>query len=390
MQFNQKNEGSRVDVSLFVLAFFAGIAAIFICKALSAPQLVLTSLVIGVIVLYGLIVWVTPRLRLRLDQAGDNAYYLGLLFTLISMAYALHSVATDVSTVDVDSGLPASTTERIIADFGVALGSTIAGIFIRIFLQQIRIDPSDVETTTRLELSSAAELLRGELLAIASSMRSFHEGLQQSASDLSQKLLAEFATTTQALRVQVVQAGEAFTKELESATAALPPQISTIQTRLEETGAELNQTIAKLKGATTPLTQIGTRLGKVGDSLVLAGQSVESLTGHVNGGLEQVEKGQKRIGDLITHVEGLVQRMPQRDKELVLSIESHLKSLEQTQLALSALVERQASAVKILGDHSGESINAVRRAQQASSDVLTALTGLTRELEGRVRTAAAG
>lgn len=389
MESNFSTDSSRMDVSLFVLAFLSGVATIFICKALNAPQFLLTGVVIGIILLYGAIVWMTPRLRLRLDQAGDNAYYLGLLFTLISMAYALYSVATDVATKDPGAGLPSSTTERIIADFGVALGSTIAGIFTRIFLQQIRIDPSDVETTSRMELSSASGLLRGELLAIASSMRSFHEGLQQSSSDLSQKLLSEFSTTTAALRVQVIEAGAAFTRELENAIAMVPPQMSTLQVRLEETGAELNQTILKLKGATTPLTQIGNRLSKVGETLVQAGQSVETLSVHVTGGLEQVEKGQKRIGELITHVEALVLRMPQRDKDLVASIELNLKSLGQTQVALSGLVEKQGNALKMLGDHSGESVNAVRRAQQASSDVLSALTGLTRDLESKVRSATA-
>ena len=39
---------------------------------------------------YALLALVTKRYRLREDKVGDNIYYLGFLFTLVSLAYALH------------------------------------------------------------------------------------------------------------------------------------------------------------------------------------------------------------------------------------------------------------------------------------------------------------
>ena len=81
---------TRLDVIAFVAAFLAGIIGYFILRYFAASQLLITIVLVGSMVLYVVGVWIVPRLRVRLDQAGDNAYYLGLLFTLGSMAFALY------------------------------------------------------------------------------------------------------------------------------------------------------------------------------------------------------------------------------------------------------------------------------------------------------------
>ena len=95
------------------------------------------SFAITVLLLYGLYIYSTKnRSGISVDRASDNIYYLGLLFTLASLAYSvliLLSKGIDTKKTSGNAVLVLS----LLPDFGLALFSTIAGIFGRIVLQQL-------------------------------------------------------------------------------------------------------------------------------------------------------------------------------------------------------------------------------------------------------------
>ncbi len=64
------------------------------------------------------------------QMAGDNLYYLGLLFTLVSLIFALLKLFV----LDIEAEVDERANE-LIGNFGVALISTVAGILARIFFQ---------------------------------------------------------------------------------------------------------------------------------------------------------------------------------------------------------------------------------------------------------------
>ena len=68
----------------------------------------------------------------------DNVYYLGLLFTLLSLVYSLVTLFLFNSDVTDRAGQ----TYNLIGSFGIALISTIFGILFRILLLQIAGDES--------------------------------------------------------------------------------------------------------------------------------------------------------------------------------------------------------------------------------------------------------
>jgi len=96
---------------------------------------------------YAFFILIVPATRLRLDVAADNMYYLGFLYTLSSLAVAIY--------VDEAS--------KVLANFGVAITCTIIGIAFRVALNQLRVDPYDVEAASRVELSSATRRVSKEL-----------------------------------------------------------------------------------------------------------------------------------------------------------------------------------------------------------------------------------
>ena len=82
----------------FLVAALLGGAALIVLKYFAIDQLYITVTACAIIVAYWLIVATVPMLRIREDQLGDNCYYLGFLFTLASLAYALYQFGLAGST----------------------------------------------------------------------------------------------------------------------------------------------------------------------------------------------------------------------------------------------------------------------------------------------------
>lgn len=127
------------------------------------------TVAISLMVIYFSCVIVVERFRLRLDQAGDNMYYLGFIYTLSSLAVALYQF---------QAGVKAS--HYIASNFGVALASTIVGVAARVLLHQMREDPVDVERESRNQLSQAAAELRTEMEDTVLQFNSFRRATLQS------------------------------------------------------------------------------------------------------------------------------------------------------------------------------------------------------------------
>ena len=153
---------------------------------------VITS--ITIIVLYCIYILRTKdRSGLSVDRASDNAYYLGLLFTLVSLSVSLIKLANNFNA---DSVGTYSTVLVLLPDFGLALFSTIAGIMARIFLQQFRNDPLDIETEAREELGDAIRVLRSSIGTIVVNLNNLSEQTKVSLTELNNNVTKVIEKTT--------------------------------------------------------------------------------------------------------------------------------------------------------------------------------------------------
>ena len=156
----------------FMVAFFLGLTGISCLKLLHISQIWVTLFPVCVMIGYASMIYVCLRARLGEDQSGDNLYYLGFLYTLVSLAFALYQF----------DGEGGSTT--IIENFGIALATTISGLFLRILFNQMRHDPVEIEREARLELASAATRLRTDLLEVTHIMKGTLIAAQQQTSEV--------------------------------------------------------------------------------------------------------------------------------------------------------------------------------------------------------------
>jgi hypothetical protein len=236
--------------SALVFGVFLATGAVYIivAKSLGVSPLWTTTGPLVIIAIYATMLGFARHLGLRDDQAGDNLYYLGFLFTLTSLGVSLWQFST------------LGGAETIVTNFGIAVSSTILGVALRVIFGQMRQDPLEVERTARLELAEAARRVRQELDAAVLELSSFRRATQQS--------LAEGITEVrEQIRIASASVLEAFTQLPDQSAAtligvskqtsdALEALSMTLLAGLEESGAALEQGTVSLGGAAREITEV--------------------------------------------------------------------------------------------------------------------------------------
>jgi hypothetical protein len=367
-------ESTRPDLVLFVLAVFGGVTLYVLMHGAHFSQLVETVVLLGIMVGYAILVWRIPRIRVRLDQAGDNAYYMGLLFTLTSMAIALHEFS--------DGG----GTEQIVSNFGIALASTICGIFLRVFLHQMRVDPVDVENMTRIELSEATARVRAILGTLSADITLFHREMHQRLNDAGVDFMRMYAETSR-LMLESSQRMLAAAATYESGVIQRGTELmKTAETAAQSAGLMLE----RLKAIEPPPASLSRRLAETEAHLAGLAGPIEALHGALEktgsgaaGALERMAAISERVLSLDEQDRSQRTRLMQDIAQAATELQTALAKVGTTlQQERSLLVELEADARRA----SAEAV----RAGEAANEVLRTLTEVTRGLTQVLRAEQAG
>ena len=237
--------------------------------------------------IYVFFVTLVPATKLRTDVAADNVYYLGFLFTLTSLAIAL----------SIDSA------DAILANFGVAIISTLIGIAARVGLNQLRVDPTDIEEASRLELSGATSRVKAELNETVRQLTEFRQISLQVMSEG----YADVQKNVETISTQVLQSLEELVKQ-----SAKPLEEVAERTRVANTEAvkslddftksskaltkshkEMSAQIEQVNNALTSLSQHYSDTGIIDDKVIGA---VQEQLSNVQDQL--TKKAQDELGEL--------------------------------------------------------------------------------------------
>jgi hypothetical protein len=149
------------DALLFGGVFVVGlIIQVFGRVYLNWPAIFVTILLCLLICFYAYLVIRYKNTKLSINAAADNFYFIGFLFTIITLAIALYRYSSDTTNTDGQDPLL-----TIIGDLGIGLSTTIVGLFLRMFFSLFRSSTEEVEefvhndikeTARRLQLSFAA------------------------------------------------------------------------------------------------------------------------------------------------------------------------------------------------------------------------------------------
>lgn len=140
------------STTVFYTALIGGSGLIVVLKQLLSGLWggVIVAVILGLI-LIGVVVRHKQDGQIDFHRAGDNVYYLGLLYTLVSLGYVL--VALFLLDPDAES---AKKIDELVGSFGIALTSTICGIIGRIYLHNLQKDDEDDSATKQTPQSPQA------------------------------------------------------------------------------------------------------------------------------------------------------------------------------------------------------------------------------------------
>jgi hypothetical protein len=241
---------------VFFAVVLFGCGYIVFSKLSGFDAVYVTMVPVAIMVAYALLLGLARLFRLRDDQSGDNLYYMGFLFTLTSLAVSLHQYSVEGSA------------EQIVQNFGIAIASTIAGIALRIFFNQMRRDPVEVEHFARLELANASRRVKRELESTALEFAYFRRATQQSIKDALDEVkdmltgakdhfigqLDEFATRSSR---PIEEASTKSSVTIDEVSTRMTKSLDAIATRLAEDAAQLSRSAAAtVKGLDTVVSKL--------------------------------------------------------------------------------------------------------------------------------------
>jgi hypothetical protein len=233
-----------VSVLAFTGFVLAGCAYIILAKLGGFGALYVTFVPIAAMFGYALLITLARHLRLRDDQSGDNLYYMGFLFTLTSLGVSLYQFSAT------------GAAEEIVQNFGIAIGSTIAGIGLRVVFNQMRRDPIEVERMMRLELAEAARRVRRELDSTVVELGYFRRSAQQSAADSFTQMTESFEELLERFFARLDEVAKTVTLPVEVASRKSGAVIGELSKNI---GATLTVSAEQLSAETKKLSgQVGT------------------------------------------------------------------------------------------------------------------------------------
>lgn len=356
----------------FFAAFFLGLIGITSLKLLNFPQIWVTFFPVSIMIGYSYLIYTFLRVRLGEDQAGDNLYYLGFLFTLVSLAFALYQF-------DGNGG-----TSIIIENFGIALATTITGLFLRILFNQMRHDPVEIERETRLELTNVASRLRTNLLEVTQIMKSTLIAAQQQTAEVMQdygKRFDEVAQTIIAKTNEVHSTVIENTNRLKTNTNDLVESVESLLNRINNIQAPSDILENKLAPAIESIRAAGEEISirAKGDELTI--KQLTKLVKNAINSSEQLEDKVRLINDQCDKVCLILSNIDTINSQVVQSGMHFQKAGENVAQFTETQRLMQDKICTSLNDLSNTSSTIISKYSENTHDAIEAQKSTFKELE---------
>lgn len=334
---------SLFDKFVFSVAFFGGIAAIFGIKYLGFHQIWASLVSVGVMIVYVALVWASKRLRVREDHIGDNVYYLGFLFTLTSLGYALWALGGD-------GGINEASIQSVIANFGIALLSTIFGVWLRVLVNQFRTDPAEVERESRVELTEASNRVRAELSAVLVDLGDFRRQILQ----IMRESIEETSQATKAALVgntgQIVETTEALLNRVDTASSEYAVNTARINQLSSQTAEALERLTIRIREIEAPSDLITSRVLPVVENINSIAsqlqQQTASETRYASAIATAVNEIGSKIPDLANKLEHAVQvsdNLRGLNKQIA-TLQERLSNISESQMRQAGILNESANS----------------------------------------------
>ena len=156
--------------STFLICAAMGLALAIFVSLNDVNQIVSMAISVGIMGLYWFVYFKgNSPYRLR-DIFSDSVYYLGFLFTVMTLVVSM--VSFDFS----DSELSAN---AILGQFGMAMTTTLFGLFMRVYYKQFEISSHNAQVEVQKKLEDSVDAVIIKLDLITSSLSTFSDTLNE-------------------------------------------------------------------------------------------------------------------------------------------------------------------------------------------------------------------
>lgn len=219
----QTSQIASKDLAPFAFIIFAVVGATLIglSKWMLLPTIVIILIPVVILLGYTFVSWTLPRLELRRDQIGDNAYYLGFILTLVSLTITLAQYSSNAND------------DFIVSNFGTALVSTVLGIFIRSVINQFRKDVAGVERDMHASLREASMQLRSQIFASVEGFGSLHRQMAQVTEEAVSTVALAHSTFAEGLHVILDERIGILDKQVAASSLAIETRIVKMVSEIE-------------------------------------------------------------------------------------------------------------------------------------------------------------
>lgn len=234
----------------FLMAFFIGTIGVITLKELGFGPIF--AIAFSGISIFAYVVFEgTRRYHVAPATIGDNIYYLGFLFTLVSLSYTLYKFSSSDNEID-----------QIIQNFGIALSTTLMGVVGRVYFHQTSdiFDQPDAKSEAMASPFIPTEQMSEALVHASAALKSFNEQQAASIAPLSKMVgtlqasaqaYAQFSDSVSSSTNTIVQEMERFEKRYAQLTAQIQERAiesNAELTHLQENLSDFAQRVGETKG----------------------------------------------------------------------------------------------------------------------------------------------
>jgi uncharacterized protein (DUF2461 family) len=282
-------------------------------KVIDPPTVVLILIPAVIIAIYAFLIWVSVDFAEHGEKKADSVYYLGFLFTMVSLSHTLWLMGQEGQEFEV-----------VIGNFGVALSSTIFSLAARIVLTQL-VPPSDeefllsIEEKARMDLNETAKQLTQQLRSISGTLQKDSQAIYKSLRDT-------FIESSKDMAEGMRHNSNSLRKEADELALTLRRDTRTLSQSLQSTFNEIIQNLSQaMRESVDKVVKVSNITGERLED------SMEDFSKHLQTLLEMTDKVNATTEQKLNAVEAAwssFQEMPSANEVLTKAVDSLSEPLE--------------------------------------------------------------
>ena len=281
----KNNKPVRMNASnIFGFSIFAGIVSICV-GTYFASWLFNIVVPIAIMLYYAYTINKDSSDTLSLEQKADSVYYMGFILTLVAMTSSLVALAYD----------DALQFNAIVINFGLALGTTILGLSIRIiWLQLSSQDLSDAESKLKERILKQSQALQDQTEKVVGSMTALSNQLNK----VSEPIQANFNKLATGLNLndEVITKLKQLDQSAQSAAESLR-LITSMSLSLAKSSSELRDAVDG---------QVIENVNDLNKSIIDTKPQVKSLNSDLSDSIRTIEESLKLLQQNIKKTDAMV------------------------------------------------------------------------------------